>query len=106
MEIMLPVHPGQTSATLTVQGYAPPRIRRRAAGAEIEIRPMVDGEPAQPATVAIGQTITFRLGLPPAETTRIVRITLDIPQPHWMQAVNDSDDPQYLGLVLRRIDRR
>jgi hypothetical protein len=35
-----------------------------------------------------------------------VRITLVIPQPPWLQALNDSDDPQYLGLVLRRIDRR
>jgi hypothetical protein len=106
MEIMLPVHPGQTVATLTIDGYVPPRIARRAAGAEIEIKPMVDGVAELPATTGIGQTITFRIRLPPTRTTRIVRITLVIPQPPWLQALNDSDDPQYLGLVLRRIDRR
>jgi hypothetical protein len=106
MEIMLPVHPGQTDVALTVEGYAPPRIAGRAIGTEIEIRPAVDGKPALPAKVALGQTITFRIGLPPAATTRTVRITLVIPQPRWLQALNDSDDPQFLGLVLRRIDRR
>ena len=106
MEIMLPVRPGESVAALTVEGYAPPGIARRAANTTIEIKPVVDGVPALPATVRIGQTITFRIGLPKAKTTRIVRITLVIPQPHWMQALNDSDDPQYLGLVLRRIDRR
>jgi hypothetical protein len=106
MEIMLPVRPGETSAVLTVQGYAPPRIGRRAEDTVIEIKPMVDGKPAQPAMLAVGQTISFRLSLPPTETTRIVRITLVIPQPRWLQALNDSDDPQYVGLVLRRIDRR
>ena len=75
MEIMLPVRPGQTSAVLTVQGYAPPRIARRAAGTVIEIKPRVDGNPAPPAMLEMGQTITFQLSLPPAETTRIVRIT-------------------------------
>jgi hypothetical protein len=98
--IMLPVHPGQTSAALTVQGYMPPRIGGRAAGT------VVDGTPVPPALVAIGQTITLRIALPPVEAARIVRITLVIPQPHWLHALNDSDDPQYLGLVLRRIDRR
>jgi hypothetical protein len=108
MEIMLPVHPGQTEAMLTVEGYAPPRIARRAARreVEIEIRPIVEGKPAPVARLAVGQTITFGISLPPADMTRIVRITLVIPQPHWLQALNDSDDPQYLGLVLRRIDRR
>ena len=106
MEIMLPVRPGQTSAALTVQGYAPSRIRSRTTGAEIEIRPTVDGRQELPSTVAIGQTITFRIGFLPAGTTRDVRITLIIPQPRWIQALNDSDDPQYLGIVLRRIDRR
>ena len=106
MEIMLPVRPGETEAALIVEGWAQPRISRRAAGTEIEVRPMIDGVAAAPATLAIGQTITLGLGLPPAETPRIIRITLVIPQPHWLQALNDSDDPQYLGLVLRRIDRR
>ena len=106
VEILLPVRPGQTGAALTVQGYVPPRIRRRAAGTVIEIRPVVDGTPEPSAMVAIGQTITFRIGLPPTRTTRIARITLVIPQPPWLQALNDSDDPQYVGLVLRRIDRR
>ena len=106
MEIMLPVRSGDRGAALVVEGYAPPRIARRAAGTEIEIRPMVDGVAALPATLAIGQTMTLRISLAPARTTRIVRIMLVIPQPHWLQALNDSDDPQYLGLVLRRIDRR
>jgi hypothetical protein len=106
MEIMLPVRPGQTSVALTVEGYAPPSILGRAAGSEIEIRPMVEGIAEPPARLAIGQTLAFRISLPRSGTTRIVRITLIIPQPHWLQALNDSDDPQYLGLVLRRIDRR
>lgn len=108
MEIMLPVRPGQTVAALTVEGYAPRRVGRRAARneTEIEIEPFVDGIAELPATLAIGQTITIRLALPPVKATRTVRITLVIPQPHWLQALNDSDDPQYLGLVLRRIDRR
>jgi hypothetical protein len=106
VEIMLPVRPGQTGAALTVEGYVPPRIGRRAAGTVIEIEPLVDGHAQPSARVAIGQTITFRISLPPARTTTIARITLVIPQPHWLQALNDSDDPQYVGLVLRRIDRR
>jgi hypothetical protein len=106
MEIMLPVHPGQSSAALTVEGYAPPRIARRAAGTEIEIEPIVDGIAQPPAMLAIGETKAFGISLPRTETTRIVRVTLIIPQPRWLQALNDSDDPQYLGLVLRRIDRR
>jgi hypothetical protein len=106
MEIMLPVRAGQESAALTVEGYAPPRIARRAAGTEIGIEPVVDGVAQLPATLTVGQTITFTIALPVADTTRIVRIALVIPQPHWLQALNDSDDPQYLGLVLRRIDRR
>jgi hypothetical protein len=106
MEIMLPVRPGQTVALLTVEGYAPPRIARRAAATEIEIKPMVDGMPEPPARLGIGQTILVRITLPPVETVRIVPITLVIPQPRWLQALNDSDDPQYLGLVLRRIDRQ
>jgi hypothetical protein len=108
MEIMLPVRPGQTVAALTVEGYAPRRIAGRAARdeTEIEIKPIVDGIAELPATLAIGQTITFRLALPAVTATRTVRITLVIPQPHWLQALNDSDDPQYVGLVLRRIDRR
>ena len=59
-----------------------------------------------PASLMVGQTIELRIGLPPAPMARIVRVTLVIPQPHWLQALNDSDDPQYLGVVLRRIDRR
>jgi hypothetical protein len=106
MEIMLPVRPGQSKAALTVEGYAPPRIAHRAPEAEITIEPIVDGVREPSARLAIGQTITFRIDLPPAETVRIVRIILVIPQPGWMQALNDSDDPQYLGLVLRQIDRR
>ena len=106
IEIMLPVHPGQTAATLTVEGYAPPRIARRAGQTEIEIKPLVDGVAEPAAMLAIGQTTTLRIAVPPSATTRIVRIALVIPQPRWLQALNDSDDPQYLGLVLRRIDRR
>jgi hypothetical protein len=104
--IMLPVRPGQTLATLTVEGYAPPRIARRAARGKITIKPLVDGISQLPVTLAVGRTIPLRIGLPPGQTTRIVRITLVIPQPDWLQGLNDSDDPQYLGLVLRRIDRR
>ncbi len=106
MEIMLPVRPGQTTAAFTVEGYAPPRIRGRAAGSEIEIRPVVEGVAQPPARLAVGETKAFTISLPRSTTTRIVHITLIIPQPRWLQALNDSDDPQYLGLVLRRIDRR
>ena len=106
MEIMLPIRPDETDVALTVQGYAPPRIARRAAGAEIVVEPVADGVAQTPATLAVGQTMTFGIRLSPVPTTRIVRLTLVIPQPAWLQALNDSDDPQYLGLVLRRIDRR
>jgi hypothetical protein len=106
VNIMLPVRPGQAVAALTVEGYAPPRIARRAAATAIAVEPLVDGMAEPPARLAIGQTITLRIDLPPATTVRIVPITLVIPQPHWLQGLNDSDDPQYLGLVLRRIDRR
>ncbi len=105
MEIMLPVHPGQSRATLTVEGYAPPGIIGRAKQTEIEIRPVVEGIAQPPARLAVGQTMSFGISLPRVLTTRIVRITLVIPQPRWLQALNESDDPQYLGLVLRRIDR-
>ncbi len=106
VRIMLPVRSGQTVAVLTIEGYAPPRIARRAAGTAIEVRPRVDGMAELPITLGIGQTLQVKLGLPPGQGTRIVTITLDIPQPGWLQALNDSDDPQYLGLVLRRLDRR
>ncbi len=106
VRIMLPVRPGQTIAILTVEGYAPPRIADRARDALIEVKPEVEGVPALPVTLAVGQTIRVTLALPPGDTTRIVPITLDIPQPGWLKALNDSDDPQYLGLVLRRLDRR
>ena len=106
MEIMLPVDPGQSVAVFTVEGYAPPRIAGRAAGTEIEIRPSVEDRAAAPTMVAIGQTATFRIGLPPTGRPRMIHVTLVIPQPRWLHALNNSDDPQYLGLVLRRIDRR
>jgi hypothetical protein len=106
MRIMLPVRPGQSVAVLTVEGYAPPRIAARARGMAIEVKPVVDGVAELPATVKVGQTMQLKLGLPRASVTRIVRIILDIPQPGWLKAFNDSDDPQYLGLVLRRLDRR
>jgi hypothetical protein len=106
VRIMLPVDPGQTLAVLTIEGYAPPRIARRAAGTGIEVEPRVDGIAELPVTLAIGQTLQLKLGLPPGQATRIVAITLDIPQPGWLQALSDSDDPQYLGVVLRRLDRR
>ncbi len=106
VRIMLPVRPGQSIAVLTIEGYAPPRIARRAAGTPIEVKPRVDGIAELPVTLGIGQTMQLKLGLPPERATRIVPITLDIPQPSWLQALNNSDDPQYLGLVLRRLDRR
>lgn len=106
VEIMLPVRPGQTIAVLTAEGYAPPRIARRSPGLKIEVKPTVDGVAELPVTLAVGQTVRLKLGLPPTKTTKIARITLTIPQPGWLQALNDSDDPQYLGLVLRRVDRR
>ena len=106
MRIMLPVRPGQTFATLTVEGYAPPRIARRAQTAAVAVDPIVQGIAEPGATLAIGQTVALTIRLPPVRATRIVPITLVIPQPRWLTALNDSDDPQYLGLVLRRIDRR
>jgi hypothetical protein len=106
VRIMLPVRPGETLAVLTIEGYAPPRIARRAAGTPIEVEPYVDGIAELPVTLAVGQTLQLKLGLPRGAGDRIIPITLDIPQPGWLQALNDSDDPHYLGLVLRRLDRR
>ncbi len=106
VRIMLPVHPGQSLAILTVEGYAPPRIAQRARNEGIVIEPAVDGVAELPATVAVGQTIQLTLALPRVPATRIVRITLEMPQPAWLRAIDDSDDPQYLGLVLWRLDRR
>ncbi len=106
VNIMLPQQPGQTVALLTVEGYAPPRIAHHVPKLKIEVMPTVDGVAELPATIAVGQTMKLKLGLPPTTTTRIARITLRIPQPGWLEALNDSDDPQYLGLVLRQIDRR
>lgn len=108
VRIMLPVRPGQTIAILTVEGYAPPRIASRASGTAIEVKPTVNGIAQLPVTLSVGQTAQITIGLPPAHTDkpRIVQITLDIPQPAWLQPDAASDDPQYLGLVLRQLDRR
>jgi hypothetical protein len=108
VRIMLPVRPGQTIAILTVQGYAPPRVANCAGGIAIEAKPTIDGIAQLPVTVAVGQTVRIAIRLPPAgsDNPRIVRITFDIPQPAWLQPDAESDDPQYLGLVLLQLDRR
>ncbi len=108
VRIMLPVRPGQTIAILTVQGYAPPRVAKRARGIAIEVKPTIDGIAQLPVTLAIGQTVRVAVGLPSAGSgrSRIVQITFEIPQPAWLQPDAESDDPQYLGLALLQLDRR
>jgi hypothetical protein len=108
VHVILPVLPGQALVTLTIEGYAPPPIAQRTRGMSIEVRPTVDGIAQLPVILTIGQRTQIKLGLPPdiGDRPRIVRITLDIPQPGWLRPLDDSDAPQYLGLVLRRLDRR
>jgi hypothetical protein len=101
--ILLPIQPGQTAATLTLEGYAPPAIADRVE--TITVHPKVDGVAAPSITLRRGARTLLRLPLPPTDRPRLVTIILDLPQPRWMHPLSMSDDPQYAGLVLRSIAR-
>jgi hypothetical protein len=106
VRIMLPVRAGQSLVTLTLEGYAPPRIAGRVGSSRIEVKPTVDGVPELPVTLRPGRTAQLKLGLPDTGADgRVVTIILEIPQPDWLHALNVSDDPQFVGVVLRRLDR-
>jgi hypothetical protein len=104
--IVLPVQPGQTTAELTLEGYAPPRIANRVSSVVIE--PEVDGVSALPITLRVGQRRVLTLPLPATgpDRPRLVTITLRAPQPEALHALNMSDTPQYSGAMLWSIHRR
>jgi hypothetical protein len=101
--ILLPILPGQSAATLTLEGYAPPAIADRVE--MITIHPKVDGVAAPFVTLERSARMLLRLPLPPTDRPRLVTIILDLPQPGWMHPLSMSDDPQYAGVVLRSIAR-
>jgi hypothetical protein len=103
--IVLPVQPGQTTAELTLEGYAPPRIANRVESVVIE--PEVDGISALPITLRLGQKRVLSLPLPATDLDqpRLVTISLRAPQPEALHALNMSDTPQYAGAILWSIDR-
>jgi hypothetical protein len=103
--IVLPVQPGQTTAELTLEGYAPPRIANRIESVVIE--PKVDGISALPITLRVGEKRVLRLPLPAIglDKPRFVTISLRAPQPEALHALNMSDTPQYAGAILWSIDR-
>jgi hypothetical protein len=103
--IVLPVQPGQTTAELTLEGYAPPRIANRVSSVVIESE--VDGISALPITLRLGQKRVLSLPLPATnlDQPRLVTISLRAPQPEALHALNMSDTPQYAGAILWSIDR-
>ncbi|WP_284944853.1 hypothetical protein [Acidisoma cladoniae] len=105
VRIMLPIHAGQTAVSLTLEGYVPPRVAGDFGRAWIEVKPSVDGVLALPVTLRGGEVMRTTLALHPRATPWIAAITLEIPQPGWLHALNTSDDPQYIGVVLRQLDR-
>ena len=105
VRIMLPIHAGQKTVSLTLEGYVPPRIAGAFGHASIEVKPRVDGVEALPITLQVGAMTHMTLALAPRATPWVATITLEIPQPAWLHALNTSDDPQYIGVVLRGLDR-